>query len=62
MVFVPGMENTLLNKSTELDACKARVHALEESVTKKDLAIAEQKRMIKSIKVIFFTRVTLFHF
>ena len=45
------MENDLMAKSTDLDASRARIHALEETVTKKDLAIAEQKRMIKRIKV-----------
>ena len=45
------MENQVLAATHELEAGKARINDLEQQLTKRDLNLAEQKRMINKIKV-----------
>jgi uncharacterized coiled-coil DUF342 family protein len=48
---IAAMENNVVGKTAEMEAMRARMHDLEQAVTKKELNLAEQKRMIKRIKV-----------
>ncbi len=46
-----NMKNKVDASTAEAEATKGKLHELEQSVLKKDLLLAEQKRMMKRIKV-----------
>ena len=47
------MHMDVQQKSNELNAAKAKIQDLEQTLSKKDAVIAEQKELIRRIKVTF---------
>jgi hypothetical protein len=46
-----ALQADLTQKASEAEAYKARTHELEQIVAKKDLAMTDQKRLLKKVKV-----------
>ena len=49
-----AMRNDILEKTQELEATKAKVFDLEQTISKKDQILSEQKKLIERIKVNYF--------
>ena len=48
--FVLGLHELLDTKTSTLEATKARINDLESVATRRDMIIADQKRVLKQVK------------